>query len=535
MAMPTVLYLEDNPLDSQLVINALARLGLDIDLHHVDTIAAGQQALSKQRFDLVISDRNVPDGDGLALLAATRLVLPEVPFLFFSGQADVVSVQTALAAGATDYIDKRDLWRLKHAVRQWLDRVPANVDGTHWHWLMRCQSRLVEVVKQLSMARKLDDVTTLVRKVARELVLADGASFVIAEGEQCFYADEDAISQLWKGRRFPKEACISGWAMDHRRQVVIPDIRADARIPLDVYLPTFVYSMVMTPVRQQDPIAAIGVYWAYPYTPSADETALLQSLADATALALENLHCYGELDSRVRAQTLRLENMHQELEAVSYSVSHDLRAPLRAINGFGNILLEDHMAALPDDGRHYLVRICAEAARMDEQIDDLLRLFKLSNQGVERELLDLADLARQACARLQNREPDRNVEIRIAPSLPVEADRGLLSALIESLISNAWKYSARQDAACIEVGTEPDETGSPVYYVRDNGAGFDLQHARKLFAPFQRFHGNKEFPGNGIGLAIVQRVVHQHGGRVWAESAPNAGACFYFTLPAVTA
>jgi len=325
-------------------------------------------------------------------------------------------------------------------------------------------------------------------------------------------------------------ACISGWSMLNRAQAAIPDIYVDDRIPHDAYRPTFVKSLVMTPVRSEDPVAAIGTYWAQPYLPDEDELQLLQTLANSAALALENVRTYGELEHRVSERTRNLLALNQELEAFSYSISHDLRAPLRAINGFGSILLEEYMAKLPNEGRHYLLRICAEAARMNEQIDDLLKLFQLSNLPLRPIPLDLGTMASQILTRLRNRSPQRKVEVFIAPALQVRGDHGLLLALLDNLLSNAWKYSSKRAVATIEIGMQPAGDGGEVFFVRDNGAGFKPELAGKLFNPFQRLHAQQDFPGTGIGLALSQRIVHRHGGQIWAESAPEQGATFYFTL-----
>jgi PAS domain S-box-containing protein len=237
-----------------------------------------------------------------------------------------------------------------------------------------------------------------------------------------------------------------------------------------------------------------------------------------------------ELQSRVIARTAQLEFANRELEAFSYSVSHDLRAPLRSISGFSQALLEDHAAQLDEKGQEHLRRVCAAAGRMAELIDDLLELSRMSRSEMQRAPVDLSALAREISADLSRSEAERQVEFAIEEGLGVEGDPRLLRVVLENLIGNAWKFTGKHPRACIEFGSLERENGKRVHFVRDDGAGFDMAYAAKLFTPFQRLHGMAEFAGTGVGLATVQRIIHRHGGRVWAEAAVERGAIFYFTL-----
>jgi light-regulated signal transduction histidine kinase (bacteriophytochrome) len=210
-------------------------------------------------------------------------------------------------------------------------------------------------------------------------------------------------------------------------------------------------------------------------------------------------------------------------------VSHDLRAPLRSIEGFSQALLEDYGTALDEQGRDYLQRVSNGAARMSELIDDLLALSRVSRSEMLRGPVDLSALATTVAQTLQARTPQRPVSVEIAPGLSAEGDVRLLQIALENLLGNAWKFTRKQPQPRIEFGvTEQD--GMSVYFVRDNGAGFDMQYVDKLFGVFQRLHRAEEFEGTGIGLATVHRIIARHGGRVWAEAALNQGATFYFTL-----
>jgi two-component system sensor histidine kinase/response regulator len=233
---------------------------------------------------------------------------------------------------------------------------------------------------------------------------------------------------------------------------------------------------------------------------------------------------------RLQDEVAAHERTARELEAFSYSVSHDLRAPLRPLDGFSTVLLEDYGAVLDDRARDYLRRMRAAAQRMGNLIDDLLELSKVSHGPVRREGIDLVPMVEGIVAELRERDPARVVEIVIPPTLEATGDRRLVQIVLENLLRNAWKFTRQRAAARIEIGVANDEV--PVYSVRDDGVGFDPTFAARLFQPFQRLHRAQDFEGTGIGLAIVNRVVARHGGRVWAESSPGNGARFSFTLEA---
>jgi PAS domain S-box-containing protein len=236
------------------------------------------------------------------------------------------------------------------------------------------------------------------------------------------------------------------------------------------------------------------------------------------------------LEQRVRERTAELEQANEEMEAFSYSLSHDLRAPLRSIAGFSHALQEDCGDRLDESGRDFLSRILGASQRMDSLIDDMLGLFRVSASPAGRARVDLGHMAQDIIGRLIKTEPRRVVDCRIARPLETEGDPGLLHAALENLLGNAWKYTSKRETALIEFGAGRDETGRTVYFVRDNGAGFDMKYADRLFAPFQRLHRADDFPGSGVGLATVQKIIRRHGGRIWAESTPGQGATFFFTL-----
>jgi PAS domain S-box-containing protein len=235
------------------------------------------------------------------------------------------------------------------------------------------------------------------------------------------------------------------------------------------------------------------------------------------------------LERRVEQRTAQLEAANKELEAYSFSVSHDLRAPLRAIDGFSQALLEDCGGQLDPAGQEYLRRVRAATQRMGELIDDLLQLSRITRGEMHYEAVDLSGLAAEVARELQGRQPQRQIEWVIAPNLQAEGDPKLLRAALENLLGNAWKFTSQKPQARIELGTL-QENGKPVFFIRDDGVGFDMAYAGKLFGAFQRLHSSAEFEGTGIGLATVQRIVHRHGGRLWTQAAVDRGATFFFTL-----
>lgn len=279
------------------------------------------------------------------------------------------------------------------------------------------------------------------------------------------------------------------------------------------------------------------------------EIEFVQQIAEHLAVALHHAELLAELRAEVverqqaqqRAQEfnqglqqaiIELKAVNKELEAFSYSVSHDLRAPLRSIDGFSQALLEDCLEQLDATGQDYLRRIRAATQRMGQLIDDLLTLSRVTRSDLRKESVDLSRLASRICIHLQQLYPERPVEFEIQPHLFVHGDARLLQVVLDNLLNNAWKFTTGQTQARIEFGATEAENGTPVYFVRDNGVGFDMVFVNKLFKPFQRLHRMQEFPGNGIGLATVQRIIHRHGGQVWAEGDLNQGATFSFTLAA---
>ena len=254
-------------------------------------------------------------------------------------------------------------------------------------------------------------------------------------------------------------------------------------------------------------------------------------LVGASSIARDISERY-RIQAELRLRTDDLERAYRDLETFSYSVSHDLRAPLRALDGLSSALLEDCGDSLSDAGVGYTTRIRAAGEQMTQLIDDLLNLARVSRAKIRLQAIDLGAEVARIAEELQHQEPDRHVRFTIQQPAWAPADLTLIRTVLQNLMDNAWKFTSGRDDAAIEFGMTPDGTSCSRFYLRDNGAGFDTAYADKLFKAFERLHSAAQFPGTGVGLASVRQIVERHGGRTWADGTPGAGATFYFTLPA---
>lgn len=390
--------------------------------------------------------------------------------------------------------------------------------------------QLVSAIQELSLSKDLETVMKIVRSVAKNITGADGATFILRDGDMCYYAEEEAISPLWKGQRFQMSACISGWVMLNKQSTVIEDIYSDSRIPIEAYKPTFVKSLAMVPIRTVAPIGAIGNYWAEKHLPTKHELEMLQSLADITAVSIENLNILSNLEKTVKQRTQELEFANKELESFSYSVSHDLRAPLRAISGYMRMLEEDYSATLNDDAKILIEKSLTNAKKMNELIEGMLQLSRMGRKELIKAPVAMKQLAENIFKSLSETGEHKNIDLTIDNLPNVQADETLIRQVWTNYISNAIKYSSNKPISKIHIGSQENEH-NVIYFVKDNGAGFDMKYSDKLFGVFQRLHSPDEFEGTGVGLSIVKTIAKKHGGNVWADATPNEGATFYFSLP----
>lgn len=389
-------------------------------------------------------------------------------------------------------------------------------------------SRLIGVVQELSLARDMQQIIDVVRRAARRLTRADGAAFVMREGEHAHYIAESASAPPWSGRRAPLNECISGWAIEEGRPIMIADLAKEAHAAVERFRAMPIRSVAAIPIRSADPLGAICVYWKELHKCTAHELMLLEALANTTAVAIDNVRVCANLERLVEERTRDLQAANQELEAFTSAASHDLRAPLRAMSAAVELL---------DAGSQENAPLRKEQLRelvhsMNRLIDDLLRLSRISRTELKLERCDLGALAEAIMQRLALAQPHRRVQWSRRGSMTVIADPGLMSIALDNLLSNAWKYSAQRAPAQISFTSRTDEQGRRVFTVADNGAGFDPREAHRLFKPFQRLHSDREFAGAGLGLATVQRVIERHGGAIQSHAAPDQGARFSFTLTA---
>lgn len=389
---------------------------------------------------------------------------------------------------------------------------------------------LVAVVQELSFARCVADIQHSVRRAARALTRADGASFVLREGEQCYYADEDAIAPLWKGRRFPMSSCISGWAMRHGQAVLIEDVLEDERIPQALYRPTFVRGLAMMPVRARDPIAAIGTYWAAPHRASAAELRVLQALADSTAIAFENLGLIEEL-RRARDAAESASRLKDEF---LLTLSHELRTPLNPILGWATLIAD---GALDPAGVREAAEEIVSGARLELQhVEQLLEVSRIlsGRSRIECVPVSAGEPVDAALHAVRPAAQAKQIVLeRVPDEEPIElcADPRRLQQIAWNLLSNAVKFTPA--GGTVRVWIER-AAGAVRLCVSDTGPGIAPELRPHLFERFRPGDASlrRAVGGLGLGLALVRHLAELHGGRVFAESgADGRGALFTVELP----
>ncbi len=468
-----VLVVEDDPSTSRALGRFLELIGCEV-LSAQD----GEQAVAMargQRPDLVLTDLGLPKLDGYGVLDVLQAKLPEIPVIVMTGSGQIASAVRAMRAGADNYLEKPlDFEALSVAIERALERRRLRAEAESFFALspdMLCIAGFDGSFKRLNAAWERTLGWTPEELRARpwtELVHPDDQEAMAARTEE-LRGGRATLS--FETRTICKDGSCK-WLL-----------------------------WSAGPVRGTETIHAVA-----------------RDMTEEKRAEQELRHAKTEAESANR-----------ELEAFSYSVAHDLRAPLRAIEGFSEALQEDHGGDLRPEGMEYLRRVCASARHMAGLIDALLELSRVSRAGLLRAPVDLCALAQGICARLQEASPGRHVEVTVQGGLRAMGDANLLGAVLQNLLGNAWKFTSKRPIAHVEVGSETED-GRTVFFVRDDGAGFDQAYASRLFGAFQRLHSHAEFEGSGIGLATVRRIVRRHGGEVWARAEVDRGATFYFTL-----
>jgi K+-sensing histidine kinase KdpD len=384
--------------------------------------------------------------------------------------------------------------------------------------------RLAGAVQDLSLAADLAGIMEIVRRAARELTGADGASFVLREGDECHYADEDAILPLWKGHRFPVGSCISGFAMLHGESVSLEDVFDDPRIPVDAYRPTFVRSLCMVPIRTKAPIGAIGTYWASRHQTTAYELALLQALADSTSVAMENVEVHAELDALLERERHR--------EELSAHVVHDIKSPASAIMLAASLQMSDEKARCTDQRRWQTVFTSAQhILRTAVSLLDIAELedARLTPRHDEVDLRALLEETRDLMSPLcEGRRQSIDVCCDVPPGVP-EADRELVGRVLQNLVDNALRHSPGGSTVRISAHADGD---SVIVMVCDEGPGIPHDMRARVFERYVRLGGPDDTrTGWGLGLAFCKMAVEAHEGSIWIEDNDPRGSRFCFRLP----
>lgn len=392
---------------------------------------------------------------------------------------------------------------------------------------LKKMGELVNTIQQLSLARDLKSVTDIVGRVSRKLTGADGATFVLRDGELCYYAEEDAISPLWKGNRFSMDDCISGWVMLNKKSVIIEDIYADSRIPVDAYRPTFVKSLAMVPIRRDDPIGAIGNYWAKHYQPSAEEMVLLQSLADITAVSIENIQVWNELNEKLveRSEMLKqLQKQKKQLEDFTHIIAHNMRSPL------SNLLLLSDMMKESKDIEELLVYADKQKSVLDylhqtfEELVDAMHVkmdFTVSKDHIVLEecLFRVTNLLQADITKSQ-----AVLKYDFSEAKTAYFPKKYLDSIVFNLVNNAIKYRSTERKPCIHIKSYKKDSWTYLE-VKDNGLGIDLKkHGDKMFMLRKTFHKHPE--AKGFGLFITKTQVEAMGGEIKVNSIPGQGSIF---------
>jgi signal transduction histidine kinase/FixJ family two-component response regulator len=530
--------------DESALMTALCNT-LETEGYAATGFTSARQALEKLRerqFDLLLTDLMMPEMDGIALLRAAQEIDRDLAGIVMTGHGTIDTAVKALRDGALDYVLKPfRLDNLLTVLTRALERRRLQTENIQ----LRETVSIYELSRAITMGLSHDEIAE--RTVAAAAQQSDAGAVCIlvptTEGRDLRVAGLSGASAEWSAeQRFAIDAPIVRWVALAREQLSAWGVSND---PEAVFSPPFPGASPGVAL----PIVAGGNFYGIlrfssltaqrRLTPG--QVKALDILASTAATAFEAASLLTqlrtlnqELEHRVRERTQELQAANADLEAFSYSVSHDLRAPLRVVDGFCQMFIDDFGAGIPQEGRRILDKARAGAIRMNQLIDDLLRFARFSRQPLQMRPVQMIALVRRVVTSFEDQLRGRSVQLQVAELPDCVGDGALLEQVFTNLLSNALKFTAARSHAHIEIGTSR-EAAEQVYFVKDNGVGFDMKYADRLFGVFQRLHSQSEFEGTGIGLSIVHRIVRRHGGRTWAESVPQEGATFYFSLPQTAA
>jgi PAS domain S-box-containing protein len=498
-----ILIVEDSKIDAALVLDELQTGGFQPLSHRVETPEDFLKALDEEEWDVICSDYSMPRFTALAALKLLKESGLDIPFIVISGSIGEELAVQALHKGADDYLMKDNLTRLAPAITRELQEVEQRRANKKIEGLLKesenSYRRLVEGIRDYGIFMADTKGNILTWNIGAERITGYMADEILGRPIRCLFAEE---KQAHLAKMF-ELALAQG-----QHECETDMVRKDGS--------EFTSHNLISPVFNE-----AGGLTGY--------SQILRDITERKQAEEVIRKLAEELEQRVAERTAQLELINKELESFTHSVSHDLRAPIRNLTKLSEIILSRYSEKLDPEGNEYLTFILQSSQQALNLINALLDLSKVTSVALNLQIVDLTQIAQTISSELKVQDPNRNAEFRIEDNLSTEGDPALLKIAMQNLLENAWKFTSKNPAAVIEFSSMPDKKPT-VFYVRDNGVGFDPEYADKLFMAFQRLHPITEFPGTGIGLATVQRIVHRHRGRIWAEGAMGKGATFYFTL-----
>ncbi|MFP4164233.1 MAG: ATP-binding protein [Chitinispirillaceae bacterium] len=536
--MLEILLVEDNPADARLLMEEFRELPDNpMNITYVQTLGEAFGKLAGFRFDAVLLDLNLPDSDGSETIRRMHDHSPQMPIVVLTGLEDERAESDAVMLGADDFLVKGETpaKMFVRSLRYSIDR--KRMSGLREKYL-RDNSILVDISTEVLASENVHKLLRVISEGARELTGSCCAISIQKDNSHPvnhYTSCTDEFSALTSIR---SEAVLD--FLLNRVHIGTPlhlsseELRSSHRW-LDAakgFVPEKGISAISLFDRVMNVTGAVVVCDTCQEEFGSEHEAALGQLATMASLALQHLEARRQAQGKARElemQKRELEYALSELESFTYSVSHDLRAPLRAVSGFSSLVKEECGEQINETSWEYLSRIEGAAQKMGDLIDDLLFLSRVTRQDLKREEISVTEIVFSVVEDLRRKNPERDVQVDIQQGVKAQADPQLVTAAVSNILENSWKFTSRIAEPRIEFGMEKSGNDK-VYYIRDNGVGFDSRFVQKIFMPFQRLHKPADFPGTGIGLAIVERVIRRHGGRLWAQSTPGEGATIFFTL-----